>query len=387
MDYFIRGDNELPMDLILAGTDPHKIPNLVGRDFENKFSYQFGLADFARLEFNLDWFPSYLRRLAEVRKKPSVELYQKGMPPYYLPMLYSVKSGCLAAHEGCDYCLGSRRDIFRDMYGREALPVKNDQLIAMLKAVERKFPAVTLMMMSKPDYDFRGEHFDLEATIEFDSPVSLEQLSRILPAFREANVHVAVYQEGLAGKSLRRDLQKILECHNERHRYYLFSFSREKKILAGLPEERLLPSEIVLPRFTDYRICSDLQNAFTLSHESFARVGASTVFLSADLGERFKTFLLEQGVPKGTRAIIRADTAGCLDVLAAEIGDWLELAGKGTGDIRPADLARAAACDATVIGYNVGVEREAVPNSSGARLLLVRPVLSAESEEYSFTRV
>jgi len=35
VDYFIRGDNELPMKLFLEGCKPSLIPNMVGRDFEN----------------------------------------------------------------------------------------------------------------------------------------------------------------------------------------------------------------------------------------------------------------------------------------------------------------------------------------------------------------
>lgn len=387
VDYFVKGDNEVPLDLYLSGTDPRTIPNLIGRGFENDFSYQFSAGDFDGLEFSLSWFPSYRAWVAEVGKRPTADLYRAGTIAYFLPMLFSTKSGCLARHAGCDYCMGSRLDVFRERYRRDVLTVSNRQMIGMLRKVEAISPVVSIMMMSEPDYDFRGEHFDLEATIEFDSRVTFAQLERIVPAFRETNVHVAVYEEGLTGETRRGDLERILGLSSEAHRFYFFSWDRDKDALAGVPPERVLPSEIVLPRYTDFDAYQDLGMAQALSREIFASLtGCKSTFLLPGVGARFKDFLVQQGVAAGTRAVVRADTAGFLEILAGELGGYLELVGQGTGEVGRDDLALAASADAMVIGYNVGVAPEATVSSAAARLLLVRPLLNPYGEEYYFAR-
>jgi hypothetical protein len=65
VDYFIKGDNEVPIKQYLDGVDPRDIPNMVGRDFENPLTYIFQQEDYKTLQFNLDWIPDYAKRWPE----------------------------------------------------------------------------------------------------------------------------------------------------------------------------------------------------------------------------------------------------------------------------------------------------------------------------------
>lgn len=109
VDYFIEGYNELPMQLFLNGEDPKTIPNMVGRGFQNPTSYVFEEADYEDIEFNLDWFPSYLEY------GTSKPLGRRG-GRYWFPYLVTSRGGCVSAHGGCEYCMGSRLRVFEDLY-------------------------------------------------------------------------------------------------------------------------------------------------------------------------------------------------------------------------------------------------------------------------------
>ena len=160
VDYFIKGDNELPIKQWLDGADPRTIPNMVGRDFENEQSYIFQQRDYKHLDFNLDWFPDYAERWKEYPEpdkdlepcfdelpllpkywerpgqKAALDLRWR-VPPkggrYHLPMLITSRGGCPAAHEGCDYCMGSKIEAMHAIYKRPTLVMDNDTLVHLLK--------------------------------------------------------------------------------------------------------------------------------------------------------------------------------------------------------------------------------------------------------------
>jgi len=124
IDYYIQGDNEYPIQCFLNQEDPKRIPNFVGRDFCNDISYIFQSKDFSGLEFNLDWFPSYFK-------------YKNNFKLYPLPMLLSSKGGCSTVHDGCDYCMGSKHAVLKNVYNRNPLTMSNNNLMSLLTKIEK----------------------------------------------------------------------------------------------------------------------------------------------------------------------------------------------------------------------------------------------------------
>jgi hypothetical protein len=290
VDFFIKGDNELPLRLFLDQENPRKIPNLVGRDFENEQSYIYSLNDFKERDYDLSWFPSYQQVVAKLTPIFAQKGYPKRLGPFFInPILFSTKGGCLTAHAGCDYCLGSKHKELRQLFGRGILRLSNEIVINEVKKIEKKFPAFSFYVLSDPaEYDFRGEYFDLHAVIEFDSKASVEDLSRIIPAFKSATVHVALYEEGLTGKSARQNLDKFIELEDASHRLYFYGYRQDANI-SIIPKERWVYSEVVLPSHTSYDIYTDINLAMQISDYWTKQL----IFPSYQLSDSLRTHVAE----------------------------------------------------------------------------------------------
>jgi len=290
VDYFIRGDTELPIREFLQGVAPRKIPNMVGRDFENPQIYKFALEEFEHLDYNLDWFPSYHTELAKVLAVPAQESYAAHIPRYPLPMLFTTKGGCLSFHSGCDYCLGMKQAELKKLYGRGIVLLDNATLIRQLRKVERRFDAATLFFLSDPaQYDFSGLHFDIDATIEFDSKATVTDVARIMPAFRSANVHLALYEEGLTGSQVKQDLGALRDLEDDQHRIYYFGFQADADA-TRIPNDRRLYSELVLPKHTRYESYVHFDAALAVSDFYFMADNRRSFFLVEPLGKRLRTW-------------------------------------------------------------------------------------------------
>ncbi|HNT75224.1 MAG TPA: hypothetical protein PKH77_09415 [Anaerolineae bacterium] len=287
VDYFIKGDNEVPIQQFVEGVDPRKIPNMVGRDFENPQTYAFQQEDYPSLEFNLDWFPDFAKYWPDFPhpgvdiavdfsrmplypkywEKPGRDLppqFEWRIPPrggrYHLPMLITSRGACLAAHETCDYCMGSRHELSQAIYKRPPLVIDNETCILLLKKIEKKFKQATLFINGPFIYDFSNEHFDLEATIEIDGPSTAQDVAKILPAFRDARVHTAIYAEGDLGTKIREDLDQYDALEDESHKIYFFAFP-EDAANYHISESRRLYAELVLPDWTDWNFYNDWDKA------------------------------------------------------------------------------------------------------------------------------
>lgn len=272
VDYFIKGDNELPIKMYLDSVDPQKIPNMVGRNFENEQTYIFSAEEFTTLDYNLDWFPAYLKMIdKQIQKRinPSygnllAKKTKTYLPVHYLPSIFTVKSGCLAVHPGCDGCLGTKHQKLRELYGRNTLVLDNDTLISLLKKVSNKFKAVTIFFMSDPDYDFSHEHFDLHATLEFDCQISLEKAREIMMAFKIANATIPLYQEGYTGKQARKNVEKFLEIEDENHKVFFSAFRPDYQD-TKIPQNRWIFSELVTPGHACYDVYTNIEAALVIN--------------------------------------------------------------------------------------------------------------------------
>jgi len=304
VDYFIRGDAELPIQQFLEGTDPRLIPNMVGRDFENPQTYVFRQEDYPNLEFNLDWFPEYLRRWEEFPYPGAdvdpdfsqIPLYprywqnsRKMLPPnlswrvppkggrYHLPMLITARGACLATHAGCEYCMGSKGEQNQAIYKRPTLVVDNDTCIKLLKKIEKRFKYVSLYINSDCTYDFSNEHFDLEATIEIDSRNTVADAARILPAFRKACLHTALYAEGLIGEEIRDNIAQYLDLEDADHKVYFFALPQDAAAHA-IPDNRRLYSELVLPDWAHWDSYTRTENALERSRNWYHSTGQLNLY-------------------------------------------------------------------------------------------------------------
>lgn len=299
VDLFIKGDAEVPIRQFVEGVDPRKIPNMVGRGFENPQTYVFQQAEYQDIDFNLDWFPDYQKRWAEFpypgadvdpdfSQMPLRPQYQERnaekLPPalrwrvppkgglYHLPMLITARGSCPAAHTGCEYCMGARPGLSEAIYKRPPLVMDNDTCIRLLRKVEKRFDQVSLYINSQCDYDFTGEQFDLEATIEIDAKSTVEDARKILPAFRKACLHTALYEDGLIGQGIRTNLDQYHAIEDEDHKVYFFAFPQDAAN-HQIPENRRLYSELILPPWTHWDFYTDWKRALARSRSWYFMTG------------------------------------------------------------------------------------------------------------------
>ncbi len=257
IDYYIKGDNELPLEMFLSGKSPEEIPNFVGRDFEQDITCSFKEEDFKDLEFNLDWFPSYFRHLKD-------NPFQIGsMNTYSMPMIITSKGGCTASHEGCDYCMGSHHRELLEIYGRKPVIMDNKSLITLIKKIEKKFKFYSIMIISEYNYDFSGENFSLDTNIEVDSPVTIEQVDNIFRAFKRCTLIIPLYKEGKMGEKIV-NYKEILTLEDEDHRIIFPAYGEHKNLLLDIPERNVLYNldEGYNPSWATWYVYNDFELAF-----------------------------------------------------------------------------------------------------------------------------
>jgi hypothetical protein len=261
VDYFIKGDNELPIKMLLDDAPIPSIPNLVGRDFENEHTYFFTPDGFERIDYNLDWFPSSQRAHERLLKSPIDEMYANHAPIYPLPVVITTKGGCLSSHQGCEYCLGGRHAKLREMYGRGIITLDNETVIRLFKKIEKRFSAATFLVLSNSAYDFREHQFNLDIFIEFDSVASADQVASVMKAFRSARTHVALYREGITGSSKRTDVRDFLQLEDDKHKLYFYGDTHDHEI----PSDHLLYLNTVVPEWVSYDVYMNFDSAMKLS--------------------------------------------------------------------------------------------------------------------------
>ncbi|HEX3030038.1 MAG TPA: hypothetical protein VHT34_12215 [Clostridia bacterium] len=298
VDLYIKGFAELPMKLLLDGKNPCDIPNMVGRDFESETTYYPTKEDLENITYNLDWFPDYFRLWSlypaygvdaplssslmpfrpsyKYPKKIKNPLKEYRVPPsggrYHLPMVITSRGGCKAVHEGCSYCMGSKKDELREIYKCDGVALDNDTLKKHLRQISERFEQATIYINTPFEYDFTGEHYNLEVTIEVDCPVNFEQLGKIIYAFPKAKVNLVLYKEGHtcdSGKKKYADVKNLLKLEDENHRIYFFAF-RDDAEEAGIPLRNRLYSEFAFPKWTNWEYYTDWNKALRHSKKWFA---------------------------------------------------------------------------------------------------------------------
>ncbi len=256
VDYFICGDNEGPIQQFLQAEDPKKIANFVGRTFQNPITYSFSEEQYCTLDFNLDWFPGYFK-------------YRTKSDQFLIPHIVTFKGGCNMAHDGCDYCMGSKFEVLRGLYNRAPISMTDRSLKHILSNVQRRFKEASLYITRLEDYDFTNAHFDLDVTIEVDSHATCQQIKALLGAFRKVYLLLAGYDEGLSGEMLGKDrLQDILELEDENHsiRFYVL---RKDATISTLPHDHILYSDFAFPAAASWIFYSDINTAAEFSRRFY----------------------------------------------------------------------------------------------------------------------
>ncbi|HEX2952759.1 MAG TPA: hypothetical protein VHR47_02100 [Bacillota bacterium] len=298
VDLFIKGFAELPMKLLLDGKDPSEIPNMMSRDFENETTYYPSKEELEKITYNLDWFPDYFRNWARYPApgvdaewsnsltpfRPTYRYPQKiknplkeyRVPPsggrYHLPMVITARGGCRAVHDGCSYCMGSKKDVLQEIYQCGGVVLDNELLKKHMRRIAEGFKQATLYINSPFEYDFTGEHYDIEVTIEVDCPVTPEQLAKVIYAFTKAKVNLVLYKEGhmsIAGQKKYADIKNLIKLEDEDHRIYFFGF-RDDADEAGVPQRNRLYSEFAFPKWTDWEYYNDWEKALKHSEKWYA---------------------------------------------------------------------------------------------------------------------
>ncbi len=263
VDYFINGDNELPLRLYLDGENPVKIPNIIGRDFQSNNRYMFRYNDFYALEFNLDWFPSYF--------KYRQETHHADVGSFKLPMLITSKGGCSAVHQGCDYCMGAYRDELEKIYARPPLVMDNDLLIHLIKKIEKNYLNYSIYIISKYNYDFSNDQFQGTPLFEIDSPVTVEQIENIFSAFKECRVLIPAYEEGIMGGNIV-DCKEFIELEDEHHRILFSVYQYHYDQFKDVPKKNI---NFNLDRtFAAYWAHWDAYNQFTIAYKNSKKMYA-----------------------------------------------------------------------------------------------------------------
>ncbi len=256
IDYFILGDNEVPIQLFLEGTDPKEIPNFVGRDFENRISYRFRERDYFDLEFDLAWFPSW------DKYRDKEEMFQQ-------PHIVTSKGGCDNVHEGCEYCMGSKRERLRQIYGRPPISMSSDALMSILRKIEQKFTQASMYVTRSDNYSFSDVYFDLDVTIELDARVSYEQVKNIRNAFKKVLMFVPIYEEGMTGRTMKKNYyQEIMSLEDEQHKIMFYCFGKDAS-QSGIPKDHILFAELTSPKFAEWTFYTNIDVATEASQKFY----------------------------------------------------------------------------------------------------------------------
>ncbi len=281
VDYFIQGDNEEPINLLLNDYPIHKIPNLISRKIQNPVSYTFKESDFKNLKFDLDWFPSYAKYVSKdasyYMEDDNYERLYDYNDQYNLPMIITAKGGCKIRHSGCHNCMGSKYDVLKNIYNRSPIQMDNSTLLSHISNIEKKFSKASIMILSDNHYDFKNQYFDIDMSIEIDANISIEKTIDMLYAFPKCKLNLGIYKEGVSGKTIMKDYHRLIEAEDENHRVSFFVYEKDSNII-NIPENRRLYSEDTFPKWAYWEFYQDFNMAFRFSKFFYSKVNNERKF-------------------------------------------------------------------------------------------------------------
>ncbi len=219
-DYFIQGDNELPIQQFIDGIEPEKTSNMMGRSFKNKISYIFKEEDFYNLRLSLEWFPSYKYYINEFGYSDESSFRN--------PIIITAKSGCLCQHNGCEYCYGFYPEEIVKNFSRLPIKMPNKALINILKDCEKKFKKITIYANSDFDYDLGDNFFNIEVKMEIDSYVQPQVLKKFMYSFKGCISFLSIHEEGIMGKKIINNIDDFMLINSNNYTVTFAAYKHEE---------------------------------------------------------------------------------------------------------------------------------------------------------------
>jgi hypothetical protein len=264
VDLFIKGDNELPLRLLLDGEELGSIPNLVTRDHEAPLEYRITPPELLALELDLSWFPSYR---AHVARYPTADNTM-----FCLPMIITSRGGCAAVHGGCDYCLGAQREVLGAAYGRPPITMDEATLRHLLRQAA-PFGQFSLYVLSPCVYDLSDLAIDADVSIEIDSAVEPDQLRRLISGFARCRVLIPLYREGIMGQRPVAAARDLLAVGDPRHEIRFAAYGPQDDAVRQLPPESVAyVLDTFDPPWAQYSFYSQFDRALGFARENFRLV-------------------------------------------------------------------------------------------------------------------
>jgi radical SAM superfamily enzyme YgiQ (UPF0313 family) len=230
VDYFIKGDNELPIKMFLSGDKLDSIPNFVSRHFENETTYSFQENEYDNIKYNLSWLPQYSELMKDSHWNGNDDDYN-----YPQPMIITSK-GCSVQHNGCEYCFGSQIFLYQNNYKRTQVKMNSIQINRILSDIEKYNSRATLFFTSDPrEYDFNRE-YDLDITAHIMNEIYIEKIKHIQKSFKRTFLLLPIHSDGEMGKDIIENYEEILELNNEVHRIRFLAWIDEKNKIKNYPE-------------------------------------------------------------------------------------------------------------------------------------------------------
>lgn len=276
IDYFIKGDNEGPLDMYLEGIDPKIIPNMVGKDFENPLTYAFKKEDLGNIRYDLDWFSNYKNMLKKINSKefsdsiangsytnstPTKDNFSISEFLATAPSIHIPKTGCTVGTKHCkQICIAADEGMVNFNYGRRPLIMTNEQLIENLHRIQLKgFESVSLYCDADWIYDFSGRQFNLILKLTTCAPLSAENMSKIADSFKECWFLAPVHRKSVnwENRDQAMQLNGFLDFKKENvKKIYLEVFEREAENIKALEANDKIK---VIP-ILDYWLSEDERN-------------------------------------------------------------------------------------------------------------------------------
>jgi len=81
-------------------------------------------------------------------------------------------------------------------------------------------------------------------------------------------LRVPIYNEGITGKTINNEIYKLIELEDTNHQIKFFTFHKDVHLL-NIPRDHLLYSDGTLPYWTDWKMYTDFDRAFSISEKFY----------------------------------------------------------------------------------------------------------------------
>jgi hypothetical protein len=164
--------------------------------------------------------------------------------------------------------------------------MNNDVLMHLLEKLEKSFNNASLVLLSRYDYDFSNQSFDLDMTVEIDCRIPLEKIKELLYGFRKCVLNLPAYAaEGLSMEGLRERIEEFTQLEDDDHKIKLLGNVGEaaalsiSEVLGGSgaqPPDAGQGSE--LPEWAHWDFYQDLEQAYIFSEIFYHKLDAGKKF-------------------------------------------------------------------------------------------------------------